>query len=202
MAFLLPPEYHGVLIQPAPRLKLLALTASFMDPSFEPASSWDPPRATLAKWWKAVSNRVRDSYNKMAMPVDLKAAMRGRARLYSAPVGEIVDVVDLAAEAAIGDLVAEAADEGSTPAKRSRRSVSRPCVIATSSSSSVHDGSGTGLTRGVLSRPRSVMRDGRGSGAAPGGASSASGSGGARGALSAEEVELFKALLLRVLERL
>ena len=202
VAFLLPPEYHGVLIQPAPRLKLLALTASFMDPSFEPASSWDPPRATLAKWWKAVSNRVRDSYNKMAMPDDLKAAMRGRARLYSAPVGEVVDVVDLAAEAAIGDLVAEAADEGSAPAKRSRRSVSRPRAVATSSSSSGQGGSGTGLNRGVLSRPRSVMGSGRGSGAAPSGASSASGSSGAGGALSAEEVELFKALLLRVLERL
>ena len=46
------------------------------------------------------------------------------------------------------------------------------------------------------------MGDGRGSGAAPGGASSASGSVGARGALSAEEVELFKSLLLRVLEQL
>ena len=40
------------------------------------------------------------------------------------------------------------------------------------------------------------------SGAAPGGASSASGSVGARGSLSAEEVELFKSLLLRVLEKL
>ena len=62
----------------------------------------------------------------MAMPDELKAAMRGRARLYSAPVGEVVDLVDLAAEAAVGDLVAEAADEGSAPAKRLRRSVSRP----------------------------------------------------------------------------
>ena len=61
VAFLLPSEYHGVLIQPAPRLKILALKASFMDPSFEPVSSSDPPRATLAKWWKAVSKRVRDS---------------------------------------------------------------------------------------------------------------------------------------------
>ena len=46
------------------------------------------------------------------------------------------------------------------------------------------------------------MGDGRGSGTAPGGASSASGSVGAGGALSAEEVELFKSLLLRGLEKL
>ncbi len=157
VAFHLPPEYHGVLIQPAPRLKILALTASFMDPSFEPASSWDPPRATLAKRWKAVSKRVRDSYNKIKMPEELKAAMRGRARLYSAPVGEVVDVVDLAVEAAIGDPVAESSGGGSAPAKRFRRSVSRPRVVATSSSSSGQDGPGTGFNRGVVSRPRSVM---------------------------------------------
>ena len=78
MAFLLPPEYHGVLIQPAPRLKILALKASFMDPSFEPVSSSDPPRATLVKWWKAVSKRVRDSYNKKEMPKELKAAVKRR----------------------------------------------------------------------------------------------------------------------------
>ena len=60
----------------------MALKASFMDPSFEPVSSSDPPRATLAKWWKAVSKRVRDSYNKKEMPEELKAAMRGRARLF------------------------------------------------------------------------------------------------------------------------
>ena len=202
VAFRLPPEYHGILIQPVSRLKFLALTASFMDPSFEPASSWDPPRATLAEWWKAVSNRIRESYSKMAMPDDLKKAMRGRAKLYSAPVGEIADVVDLAVEAADGDLVAEAADEGSPPAKRSRRSVPRPRAVASSSSSSGQGVSGTGMDRGVISQPRSVMRDSRGPGAAPSGVSSAPGSGGAGGALSAEEVELFKALLLRVLERL
>jgi hypothetical protein len=202
VSFLLPPEYHGVLIQPVPRVKLLALTASFMDPAFEPASSWDPPRAALATWWKAVSQRIRDSYNKSAMPDALKAAMRGRARLYSAPVGEVVDVVDVDAEAASKDLVAEAVDEGSAPAKRSRRSVSRPRVVATSSSSSGQGGSGTGVNRGVLSQPRSVIGDGRGPGAVPSGTSSATGSGSAGGALSAEEKELFKALLLRVLERL
>jgi hypothetical protein len=43
------------------------------------------------------------------------------------------------------------------------------------------------------------MVDGRGSGTAPGGASSSVGAG---GALSAEEVELFKSLLLRVLAKL
>jgi len=199
--FLLPPEYHGVLIQPAPNVKLLALTASFMDPAFEPVSSSNPPRAMLAKWWRSVSQRIRGSYNKMAMPDALKAAMRGRARLYAAPEGEVVDVVNLAADDAVEDLVAEAADEGSAPAKRLRRSGSRPRAVASSSSSSGPCGSGTGLNRGVSSQ-RSVMGDGRGPGAAASGASSDSGSGSAGGALSAEEKELFKALLLRVLERL
>ena len=202
VAFHLPPEYHGVLIQPVSRVKFLTLTASFMDPSFEPASSWDPPRATLAEWWKAVSKRIRESYSKMAMPDDLKKAMRGRAKLYSAPVGEIADVVDLAVEAADGDLVVEAADEGSPPAKRSRRSVPRPRAVASSSSSSGRGVSGTGMDRGVISQPRSMMRDSRGPGATQSGVGSAPASGGAGGALSAEEVELFKALLLRVLERL
>ena len=145
---------------------------------------------------------IRDSYHKKPMPEELKVAMKGRTRLYSAPVGDALDVVDLAAEADVVDPAAEASDEGSSPAKRSRRSVSRPRAVATSSSSSSQGGPGTGISRGVLSRPRSVMVDGRSSGAAPGGASSASGSVGARGALSAEEVELFKSLLLRVLERL
>jgi hypothetical protein len=200
--FLLPPEYHGVLIQPAPRVKLLALTASFMDPAFEPVSMSNPPCAMLAKWWKAVSQRIRESYNKMAMPDALKAAMRGRARLYSAPEGEVVDVVNLAADDAVGALVAEAADEGSAPAKRLRRSGSRPRAVASSSSSSGPGGSGTGMNRGVSSQPRSAMGDGRGPGAVSSGASSDSGAGSAGGALSAEEKELFKALLLRVLERL
>jgi hypothetical protein len=200
VAFLLPSEYHGVLFQPEPRLKLLSLKAAFMDPLIEPVASSDPPRATLAKWWKEeVSKRIRDSYDKMRLPEELKAAMRGRARLYR---GEVVDVVDLAAEAPIVDPAAEASDGGSSPAKRSRRSVSRLRVVATSSSSSGQDGPGIGINRGVLPRPRVVMGDGRGSGAAPGGAISASGSVGARGALSAEEVELFKSLLLRVLEKL
>jgi hypothetical protein len=183
-------------------VKLLALTASFMDPAFEPVSRSNPPRAMLAKWWRAVSQRIRGSYNKMAMPDALKAAMRGRARLYAAPEGEVVDVVNLAADDAVGDLVAEAADEGSAPAKRLRRSGSRPRAVASSSSSSGPCGSGTGMNRGVSSQPRSVMGDGRGPGAAASGASSDSGSGSAGGALSAEEKELFKALLLRVLERL
>ena len=134
VTFLLPSKYHGVLFQPEPRLKLLSLKAAFMDPSFEPVASSDPPRATLAKWWKAVSERVRDSYE--LMPDELKEAMKGRMRLYLAPVGEAFDVVDLAAEAAIVDPAAEASDGDSSPAKRSRRSVSRPRVVATSSSSS------------------------------------------------------------------
>jgi hypothetical protein len=149
-----------------------------------------------------VSKRIRDLYHKKPMPEELKAAMKGRTRLYSAPVGEALDVVDLVAEAVIVDPAAEASDGGSSPAKRSHRSVSRPRVVATSSSSSGPDGPGTGISRGVLSRPRSVMGGGRGSGAAPVGANSASGFVGARGALSAEEVELFKSLLLRGLEKL
>ena len=123
------------------------------------------------------------------MPEELKAVISGRARLYR---GEAVDVVDLAAEAAIVDSAAEASDGSSSPVKRSRRSVSWPRVVATSSSLSGQDGPGTGISRGVQSRPRSFLGDGRGSGAAPGGSNSASGSAGARGALSAEEVELFK----------
>jgi hypothetical protein len=202
VTFLLPSEYHGVVIQPNPGRKLLALKAAFMDPSFEPVASSDPPRSTLAKWWQAVSKRVPDSYHKKQMPDELKAAMKGRTRLYAAPVGEALDVVDLAAESAIVDPEAEASDGGSSPAKRSRRSVFRPRAVATSSSSSSQDGSGTGISRGVLSRPRSGMGGGRGSGTAPGGANSASGFVGARGALSAEEVELFKSLLHRVLEQL
>jgi hypothetical protein len=156
----------------------------------------------LAEWWKAVSSRIRESYSKMAMPDGLKKAMRGRAKLYSAPVGEIADVVDLAVEAADGDLVVEAADEGSPPAKRSRRSVPRPRAVASSSSSSGQGVSGTGMDRGVISQPRSIVRDSRGPGATQSGVGSAPGSGGAGSALSAAEVELFKALLLRVLERL
>ena len=149
-----------------------------------------------------MSKRIRDSYHKKPILDELKAAMKGRTRLYSAPVSEALDVVDVAAEAAIVDPAAEASDGGSSPAKRSRRSVSRPRVVATSSSSSSQDGPGTDISRGVLFRPRSVMGGGRGSGTVPGGANSASGSVGARGALSAEEVELFKSLLLRVLEQL
>jgi hypothetical protein len=59
----LPAAYHGVLFQPESRLKLLALKAAFMEPLFEPVASSDPPRATLAKWWKEVSRRIRDSYD-------------------------------------------------------------------------------------------------------------------------------------------
>ena len=58
VAFLLPSEYHGVVIQPDPGRKLLSLKAAFMNPSFEPVASSDPPRATLAKWWKAHSGFV------------------------------------------------------------------------------------------------------------------------------------------------
>ena len=110
--------------------------------------------------------------------------------------------MDLAAEADVVDPAAEASDEGSSPAKRSRRSVSRPRAVATSSSSSSQGGPGTGISRDMPSRPRSVVGGGRGSGTSPGVTNSASGSVGARGALSAEEVELFKSLLLRVLEQL
>ena len=110
VTFLLPSEYHGVVIKPDPGRKLLSLKAAFMDPSFEPVTSSDPPRATLAKWWKAVSKRVRVSFDKKQMPDELKDAMRGRARLYLAPVGEALNVVDLAVEAPTVDPASGASD--------------------------------------------------------------------------------------------
>ena len=72
-----------------------------MDTLFEPLSSSDPPRATLAKWWQAVSKSIRDSFDHKAIPEDLKAAMKGRARLYLSAVGEASDVVDLAVGAPV-----------------------------------------------------------------------------------------------------
>ena len=100
-----------------------------MDPSFEPVASSDPSRASLAKWWQAVAKRVRDSFDKKTIPEDLKTALKGRSRLYSSAVGETSEVVDLAAEASVVDHGADAP----APAKRSRGSVSRHRVVATSS---------------------------------------------------------------------
>ena len=68
-----------------------------MDASFEPVSSSNPPRENLAKRWQAVSKSIRDSFDHKAIPEDLKAAMKGRARLYLSAVGEASDVMDLAA---------------------------------------------------------------------------------------------------------
>ena len=46
----LPEEYHGVTVQHDSGRKTLALKAEFMDASFEPVSSSNPPREILAKW--------------------------------------------------------------------------------------------------------------------------------------------------------
>ena len=61
----------------------------------------------MDKWWQAVSKRIRDSYDHKVIPADLKAAMKGRARLYLSAVGEASDVVDLAAGGPV--------DSGSAP---------------------------------------------------------------------------------------
>ena len=68
-----------------------------MDPSFEPVSSSNPHPEQLDKWWQAVSRSIRDSFDHKAIPADLRAAMKGRAKLYLSAVGEASDVVDLAA---------------------------------------------------------------------------------------------------------
>ena len=75
----------------------MSLKAAFLDASFESVASSDPPRAILAKWWQAVSKSIRDSFDHKTIPEDLRAAMKGRAKLYSSAVGEESDVVDLAA---------------------------------------------------------------------------------------------------------
>ena len=202
MTHRLPEEYYGVLVPRHRGRKILTLTAAFMEPSFEPVASSNPLREQLEKWWLAVSKRIRDSYDHKAIPVDLRAAMKGRARRYMSAVGAASDVVDLAAEEPVVsglaleapgfvDTAAEVPDVGAPSAKRSR-SNSRSRVISTSSSSSSQVEPDAGGGRNVPSRPQPLRR-----GRVP-----ASGSVGARGALSAEEVELFKALLHRVLERL
>ena len=173
-----------------------------MEPSFEPTASSNPRPEQLDKWWQAVSKRIRDSYDHKAIPVDLKAAMKGRAKRYMSAVGAASDVVDLAAEEPVVsglaleapgfvDTAAEVLDVGAPSAKRSRLSNSRSRVSSSSSSSSqVEPDAGGG--RNMLSRPQPLR----------GGRVPASGSVGTPGALSAEEVKLFKALLNRVLERL
>ena len=112
MTFRLPVEYHGVVVQHDPGRKLLSLKAAFMEPSFEPVASSDPPRASLANWWRAVAKRIRDSYDKKMIPEDLKTAMKGRSKLYLSAVGDAMDIVDLAAEAPAVEHVAEASDVG------------------------------------------------------------------------------------------
>ena len=76
----LPEEYYGVLVPRHRGQKILTLTAAFMNSAFEPVASSNPPREQLEKWWLAVSKRIRDSYDHKAIPVDLRAAMKGRAR--------------------------------------------------------------------------------------------------------------------------
>ena len=123
--------------------------------------------------------------------------------MYLSAVGEASDVVDLAAEEPVVsglaleapgfvDLAAEVPDVVAPSAKCSRRSNSRSCVVFTISSSASQVEPDADGGRNVLSRPQPLR----------GGRVPASGSVGARGALSAEEVGLFKALLQRVLERL
>ena len=73
----LPEAYHGVLVQRHIGRKILTLKAAFMDPSFEPITSSNPPHKQLEKWWPAVSKRIRDSYDHKAIPADLRAAMKG-----------------------------------------------------------------------------------------------------------------------------
>ena len=174
-----------------------------MDPSFEPVSSSNPHPEQLDKWWQAVSRSIRDSFDHKAISADLRAAMKGRAKLYLSAVGEASDVVDLAAGGPVDsglapespgfvDFAVEVPDVGAPSAKRSRRSDSRSRVVATSSSSSSQVGPDADGGRDVLSRPQ-PRREGR---------ISASGSVGALCGLSAEEVGLLKALLQRLLERL
>ena len=118
-------------------------------------------------------------------------------------VGAASDVVDLAAEEPVVsglaleepgfvDTAAEGPGAGAPSSKRSRRSNSRSRFVSTSSSSSIQVEPDAGGGRNVSSRPQPLR----------GGHVHASGSVGARGAFSADEVELFKALLHRVLEQL
>ncbi len=82
-----------------------------MDASFEPSSSSNPPRATLARWWQAVIKSIRDSFDHKAIPEDLKGAMKSGARLYLSAVGEASDVADLAAGVpVVGGLAPESPD--------------------------------------------------------------------------------------------
>ena len=139
---------------------------------------------------------MRASYNKKPMPDNLKVALKGRWRLYSSAAGAASDIVDIAAEAPAEDDNAVV----HAPAKRSRVSVSRPRGVDTSSSSQGE--ADAGHRRRVLSRPRSIGNGGRGSGAALGGADSASVSVGALCGFTPEELRLLKPLLQRLSERL
>ncbi len=125
VTYRLPEEYQGVTVKRDPGRKTLTLKANFMGASFEPVSSSDPPCATLAKWWDAMSKSIRDSFDHKAIPEDLKAAIKGRSRLFASTVEESPDLVDLVAEAP--DVGAQARDLGGNtrPAKRSRQPVFR-----------------------------------------------------------------------------
>ena len=167
-----------------------------MEPSFELVASSDPPRACLANWWRAVAKRIRDSYDKKMIPEDLKTAMKGRSKLYLSALGDAMDIVDLAAEALAVEHAAEASDVGLSPAKRSRGSVSRSRVDATSSSSSsqYEPDSGSSRVVPVWLGWRSRFRYGVG----PSGFLV----GLALCGFTAEELGLLKPLLQRLLERL
>ena len=156
----LPEEYHGVLVhQRHPGRKTLTIKAAFMDSSFEPVSSSNPPREHLEKWWQAVSKSIRDSFDHKSIPADLRAAMKSRARLYLSPVGEASDFVSGLSTGFV-DLAADAPDVGLPLAKRARRSDSRSRVVATSSSSSSQVEPDAGGGRNVLYRPQ-PRREGR-----------------------------------------
>ena len=149
-----------------------------------------------------MAKRIRDLYDKKMIPEDLKTAIKGRSKLYLSTVGDAGGIADLAAEAPAVEDVAETSGVGLPPAKRSRGSVSRSRVVATSSSSSSQCEPDSGSSRVVVSRPRSGEDGGRSSGTASGRADSSSGSVGALCGFTAEEVGLLKPLLQRLLERL
>ena len=164
--------------------------------------SSDPLRATLSKWWHAVAKSIRDLHHHKAIPEDLKAALKGRSRLYASTVEKSPDLVDHVAEAP--DVGAQARDLGgdTRPAKRSRQPVSRHRSVASSLSSSRQVEPDDGLRRSMLSPPRSGRSGSRVSGTALDLADSSSGSVGAVCGFTEEEVRRLKPLLQRLLERL
>ena len=76
---------------------MLSLTAAFLEPSFEPVASSDPPRVRLADWWRAVAKRRRDSYDKKMIPEDLKLYL-STVKALLVTVGDAGGIAGLAAE--------------------------------------------------------------------------------------------------------